>query len=373
MIQARLGGFAMNNNYRRLALSAIAFIIFIAIGTHARAAPVEYVRICDAYGSGFYYIPGTDTCLKLGGYERANGDLSHAMTGANMQFLGYLGSSSVRSFGSDYDATVFFGKASFGFRFPNYFRLQADAQMEATDGYCAGCGSASYFAGILHLNWNPVSNIDFGLFGGAADVSPTFFAPKSTIGIAGVEARYFTNNWMVGGQLGWMDLSSGTGAGILTDAWFIEGRVQYSLGTFAPQLRGLGIRATYGYASGKVAGGTISADSTQWSVGTLLSVHVDAFDFHRLSRLREPRADVRPGLAGEPHQSWREDRPRRSGRRGADRADGANADGVVGDAQVLIPICERGTRAGDGVRVGGANDIGPATQLECKNACAFAT
>ncbi|WOJ89924.1 porin [Methylocapsa polymorpha] len=32
-----------------------------------KSAPVEYVRICDAYGSGFFYIPGTDTCLKVGG------------------------------------------------------------------------------------------------------------------------------------------------------------------------------------------------------------------------------------------------------------------------------------------------------------------
>ena len=32
-----------------------------------KAAPVEYVRICDAYGSAFFYIPGTDTCLRVGG------------------------------------------------------------------------------------------------------------------------------------------------------------------------------------------------------------------------------------------------------------------------------------------------------------------
>jgi hypothetical protein len=32
-----------------------------------KAAPVEYVRVCDAYGSGFFYIPGTDTCLRVGG------------------------------------------------------------------------------------------------------------------------------------------------------------------------------------------------------------------------------------------------------------------------------------------------------------------
>ena len=32
-----------------------------------KSAPVEYVRVCDAYGAGFFYIPGTDTCLKVGG------------------------------------------------------------------------------------------------------------------------------------------------------------------------------------------------------------------------------------------------------------------------------------------------------------------
>ncbi|MBW0003639.1 MAG: porin, partial [Hyphomicrobiales bacterium] len=32
-----------------------------------KAAPVEYVRICSVYGPGFFYVPGTDTCLKIGG------------------------------------------------------------------------------------------------------------------------------------------------------------------------------------------------------------------------------------------------------------------------------------------------------------------
>jgi hypothetical protein len=36
-----------------------------------KAKPVEYVRICSLYGAGFYYIPGTDTCVKIGGYLRA--------------------------------------------------------------------------------------------------------------------------------------------------------------------------------------------------------------------------------------------------------------------------------------------------------------
>jgi hypothetical protein len=31
---------------------------------------MEYVRVCDAYGTGFFYIPGTETCLKIGGSLR---------------------------------------------------------------------------------------------------------------------------------------------------------------------------------------------------------------------------------------------------------------------------------------------------------------
>ncbi|MGO3931816.1 porin [Rhodopseudomonas pseudopalustris] len=37
-----------------------------------KAKAVEYVKVCSIYGAGFYYIPGTDTCIKLGGYLRAD-------------------------------------------------------------------------------------------------------------------------------------------------------------------------------------------------------------------------------------------------------------------------------------------------------------
>lgn len=39
--------------------------------------PVEYVRICDAYGAGFFYIPGTETCLKFSGYVRVDWSSHH--------------------------------------------------------------------------------------------------------------------------------------------------------------------------------------------------------------------------------------------------------------------------------------------------------
>jgi hypothetical protein len=36
----------------------------------AEPEPLEYVKVCDAYGTGFFYMPGTETCLKIGGQLR---------------------------------------------------------------------------------------------------------------------------------------------------------------------------------------------------------------------------------------------------------------------------------------------------------------
>ena len=50
---------------------------FVAVGAQAadlpvKAKPVQYVKICSIYGEGFYYIPGSDTCVRFGGYVRAD-------------------------------------------------------------------------------------------------------------------------------------------------------------------------------------------------------------------------------------------------------------------------------------------------------------
>ncbi len=63
-------------NIKSLLLGSAAALVAV---TGARAAdavviaepePMDYVRICDTYGAGFYYIPGTETCLRVGGYVR---------------------------------------------------------------------------------------------------------------------------------------------------------------------------------------------------------------------------------------------------------------------------------------------------------------
>jgi porin-like protein len=68
-------------------LGSVAALLIAGGGQAAdlpvKAKAVEYVRICSAYGAGFFYIPGTDTCLKLGGYMRA--DVTFNANGAHGQ------------------------------------------------------------------------------------------------------------------------------------------------------------------------------------------------------------------------------------------------------------------------------------------------
>ena len=71
-------------NLKSLLLGSAAALAAVS-GAHAADAvvaaepePLEYVRICDAYGAGYFFIPGTDTCLKIGGMVRTEGSWKDA-------------------------------------------------------------------------------------------------------------------------------------------------------------------------------------------------------------------------------------------------------------------------------------------------------
>ena len=61
---------------RKLILGSAASLLAIGAAQAAdlpvKAKAIEYVRVCSLYGAGFFYIPGTDTCIKLGGYLRVD-------------------------------------------------------------------------------------------------------------------------------------------------------------------------------------------------------------------------------------------------------------------------------------------------------------
>src|SRR5215813_11752303 len=70
---------------RNLVLGSAASLLAVGAAGAAdlpvKAKAVEYVRVCSLYGAGFWFIPGTDTCIKIGGYLRAdvtfNGSSTH--------------------------------------------------------------------------------------------------------------------------------------------------------------------------------------------------------------------------------------------------------------------------------------------------------
>jgi Porin subfamily len=63
-------------NIKSLLLGSAAALIAVSGARAADAVvvaepePAEYVKVCDVYGAGYFYIPGTETCLRIGGYIR---------------------------------------------------------------------------------------------------------------------------------------------------------------------------------------------------------------------------------------------------------------------------------------------------------------
>src|SRR5580700_3120325 len=59
---------------KSLLLGSAAGLVAVTAGQAAdlpvKAKPAEYVKICSLYGAGFYYMPGTDMCIKIGGWTR---------------------------------------------------------------------------------------------------------------------------------------------------------------------------------------------------------------------------------------------------------------------------------------------------------------
>src|ERR1700760_743783 len=100
-----------------------------------KAKAVEYVRVCSLYGAGFYYMPGTDTCIKLGGYLRAdalghtNGVYNGAYAGAagaNNRLTNYYQARSREDFSidtrtaTDYGVVRTYGEVVFTWTSGNY-------------------------------------------------------------------------------------------------------------------------------------------------------------------------------------------------------------------------------------------------------------
>ncbi|OJF94437.1 porin [Pararhizobium antarcticum] len=171
----------------------------------AEPEPMEYVRVCDAFGTGYFYIPGTETCLKIGGYVRTQINYDEDLT-VN---------------GADWDART---------RGYLTFAAKNDTEYGTLSGY-------------INLQ--------------ADDTNDTFL-DGAWINIAGFDVGYFYNWWDDMGLSGETDVSAGN----LSNAI----RYTYDGGTFkvgvaAEELAGNGTNDDVG-VSGYVAGsiGGVTAD-----------------------------------------------------------------------------------------------------------------
>ncbi|WP_179733856.1 porin [Bradyrhizobium sp. IAR9] len=125
---------------KSLFLSSLAGLIASA-GAHAadqtiKAEPLEYVKICSPYGAGFYNIPGTDTCLKLGGYLRVYTSLSpsglNGVAGASNRLSNYYSTTRSREeLAIDTRTATQYGVA----------RTYFEAALQWTSGGYAGAGA----------------------------------------------------------------------------------------------------------------------------------------------------------------------------------------------------------------------------------------
>jgi len=84
---------------KSLLLGSAAGLVAVTAGQAAdlpvKAKPVEYVKVCSLYGAGFYYMPGTDMCIKIGGwvrtewvYGQVNGSLTWGPFNGNANNMG---------------------------------------------------------------------------------------------------------------------------------------------------------------------------------------------------------------------------------------------------------------------------------------------
>src|SRR6202171_4028197 len=138
-----------------------------------KAKAVEYVRICSLYGAGFFYIPGTDTCIKLGGYLRVetafnttsvyNGAYS-GQAGAQNRLSNYYTARSREDLSIDTRTATEYGVV----------RTFFDATFSWTTGGYTGAGAGATLGATAYDGNNPAGTGNGRVAGGAVGVYYAF-------------------------------------------------------------------------------------------------------------------------------------------------------------------------------------------------------
>ena len=251
-----------------------------------KAAPAAYVKICDVYGRGFYYIPGTNTCLKVGGRVRFEMGWRQAKNVASNWTGNRTG------FGAQLD--------TLGWRARAYVNM--DARTQTAWGTVQTVFSIALRSRSGIFNGNPQNGP-----GGQTTASPQVYAAYIrfagfTVGRApyvfsnGPGFIFYWTNWSGGSALGTMQLAyTATFGGGFSATVALEdkddfanqrGTYNFGLGNFPavtpsrlPNLvLTLRLDQGWGYVRGSVAvgrnhnvapngAGTVAFNKTGWAVG----------------------------------------------------------------------------------------------------------
>ena len=185
---------------------AVAFGVLAGVAgvsAPAQAEPVEYVKICSLYGDGFFYIPGTDTCLKIGGFVRpaGSGYVCNTPLGSN-----FVTKASACGTSRPARPVAVCAQSPYG-------------SLRAYVSGTANCGdlnrrftdAAGFSIGRTSSLFDSVSGIDFGFQGGATVFSPNnaFLRGRDTLAVppddrrsldldgASASVGFVVNSWTI--------------------------------------------------------------------------------------------------------------------------------------------------------------------------------
>ncbi len=128
----------------------------------AEPEPMEYVRVCDAFGTGYFYIPGTETCLKIGGYVRFEMQLGQTSSGAGVY------------------------PVPFGLGDDDYWDATGRAQLDVTAKSDTELGTLT---SVASLRW------DYGNNNTWTDNSNSVYINEAYIQLGGFKVGRFYNPW----------------------------------------------------------------------------------------------------------------------------------------------------------------------------------
>ncbi|RZN06021.1 porin [Bradyrhizobium genosp. SA-3] len=288
----------------------------------AKAKAVEYVKICSLYGAGFYYIPGTDTCIKLGGYLRVevglntnsiyNGQFS-GVAGAHNRLSNYYTARSREDFNIDtrtateYGVVRTFFDGTFSWTTGGYAGAGTGAAGGATaydsapagtsgSGSVAGGSLGVYYAFIQFAGFTmgkavsqfsapwtnyPQNNFDGLVGGGGAVTGVNQFTYTADFG-QGITAAISAQDQVAYYQAGLINVSGITSAGIVGGSYGLNDiggsrspdlvgmvRVDQAWGLFQASVAAHDNHAGY-YGASETIG--YPADKWGWAVQLALSI-----------------------------------------------------------------------------------------------------